>query len=142
MHSCGHISINQIDLPEGYKAPKLTDPPSEYLSEPDGLINMSKYFELTEGTAILRTTIESPVDQQVDLIFDRDDNVLTLCEIKSSRSVIGAGVIEEIEHKREILQTIYPRHTIQPVLIYDGRISKDLMNSPYIYRKINATELI
>lgn len=79
---------------------------------------------------------------QVDLIFDRDDNVLTFCETKSSRSVIGAGVIEKIERKREILQNIYPRYTIQPVLIYDGRISKDLMNSPYIYKKINATELI
>ena len=75
VHSCGHISINQIDLPEGYKAPKLTDPPSEYLSEPDGLINMSKYFELTEGTAILRTTIESPVDQQVDFIFDYSEHL-------------------------------------------------------------------
>ncbi|MEA1910281.1 MAG: hypothetical protein U9N32_01230, partial [Spirochaetota bacterium] len=79
---------------------------------------------------------------QIDLIFDRDDNVLSLCEIKTSRSVIGTSVIEEIELKRAILQKKYPRHTIQPVLIYDGRISRDLLNSPYIYKKINAMELI
>ena len=79
---------------------------------------------------------------QIDLIFDRDDNVLTLCEMKTSRSLISTGVIEEIERKRGILQKIYPRHTIQPVLIYDGKISNDLMNSPYIYRKIDVIELI
>ena len=79
---------------------------------------------------------------QIDLIFDRDDYVLTLCEMKTSRSVIGTDVIEEIELKRETLQKIYPRHTIQSVLIYDGKISKNLINSPYIYRKIDVTELI
>ncbi len=79
---------------------------------------------------------------QIDLIFDRDDYVLTLCEMKTSRSVIGTDVIEEIELKRETLQKIYPRHTIQSVLIYDGKISKNLMNSPYIYRRIDVTELI
>jgi len=79
---------------------------------------------------------------QIDLIFDRDDNVLTLCEMKTSRSLISTGAIEEIECKREILQKNYPRHTIQPVLIYDGKISKDLYNSPFIYRTIDVTELI
>lgn len=79
---------------------------------------------------------------QIDIIFDRDDNVLTLCELKTSRSLIGTEVIDEIEHKKEMLKITYPRHTIQPVFIYDGRISNDLMNSPYIYKKINAVELI
>ena len=38
--------------------------------DPDGLINLSRYFDVTDGTAILRTHIESRVDQQVDLLFD------------------------------------------------------------------------
>ena len=79
---------------------------------------------------------------QVDLIFDRDDNVLTLCEMKSSKSQISINVEKEINHKVELLQQQYPRHTIQPVLIYDGFISKELNNSPYIFRKINAEALV
>lgn len=39
-------------------------------AEPDGLINLSRYFDITEGTALLKTTIESPTDQLVDLHFD------------------------------------------------------------------------
>jgi AAA+ ATPase superfamily predicted ATPase len=79
---------------------------------------------------------------QVDLIFDRSDNVLTLCEMKSSRSPINASVLNEIEQKRMLLQGLYPRHTIQPVLIYDGTITDEVARSPYIFRKLSADELI
>jgi AAA+ ATPase superfamily predicted ATPase len=79
---------------------------------------------------------------QIDLIFDRDDNILNLCEIKTSRGVIKSGVLEEIESKRSILQDIYPRHTISPVLIYDGQLSKELERSPMITHKIEACNLI
>lgn len=79
---------------------------------------------------------------QVDLVFDRDDNVLTLCEMKSSQSPIGISVLEELERKRSTIQQKYPRHSIQTVLIYNGRLSSELEKSPYIYKKISATELI
>jgi len=49
---------------------------------------------------------------QIDLIFDRDDNVLTLCEMKSSKSPISIEVEQEINSKIAILQQEYPRHTI------------------------------
>ena len=79
---------------------------------------------------------------QVDLIFDRDDHVLTLCEMKSSRAPIAMSVLAEIERKREILQAQYPRHTIQSVLIYDGLLNAELQKSPYLFKTINAQELI
>lgn len=79
---------------------------------------------------------------QVDLLFDRADNVLTLCEMKSSKSPIPLKVLDEIEHKRDILQQHYPRHTIQTVLVYDGTLSSELEKSPYIYKTINALKLI
>ena len=79
---------------------------------------------------------------QVDLIFDRDDHVLTLCEMKSSRAPIAMSVLAEIERKREILQAQYPRHTIQSVLIYDGVLNAELQKSPYLFKTINAQELI
>jgi hypothetical protein len=72
----GKFSRNDENLAEQIDSVKShTDQWVPILSEPDGLINMSKYFELTEGTAILRTTIESPVDQQVDLIFDYSEHL-------------------------------------------------------------------
>lgn len=79
---------------------------------------------------------------QIDLIFDRDDNVLTLCEMKSSKSLISIKVEVEICRKVEILQQQFPRHTIQPVLIYDGTISNELNDTPYIFKKINAKDFI
>ncbi|MEA1923216.1 MAG: ATP-binding protein [Pseudomonadota bacterium] len=79
---------------------------------------------------------------QIDLIFDRDDNVLTLCEMKSSKPPISIKVEEEINCKVEILQQQYPRYTIQPVLIYDGTISQELNNTPYIFKKINVKDLV
>jgi len=79
---------------------------------------------------------------QIDLIFDRDDNVLTLCEMKSSKSPISVKVEEEINSKINFLQQQYPRYTIQPVLIYDGSISKELKNSPYLLKTVNSKKLI
>lgn len=44
-------------------------------ADSDGLINMSRFFEVTEGTAILRTYIESPEDLEVDLLFDYSEHL-------------------------------------------------------------------
>jgi Archaeal ATPase. len=39
---------------------------------------------------------------QFDLIFNRDDRVITLCEMKYAQTKIGIGVIEEFERKLEL----------------------------------------
>ncbi|MEJ2195915.1 MAG: hypothetical protein P8X73_13790 [Ignavibacteriaceae bacterium] len=39
-------------------------------SEPSGLINLSRYFEETEGSVLLKTQINSPIDKNVELLFD------------------------------------------------------------------------
>ncbi len=79
---------------------------------------------------------------QIDLIFDRDDHILNLCEIKTSKGVIKSSILEEIESKRSILQDIYPRHTISPVLIYDGELAPAVARSPMITHKIEVCSLI
>jgi AAA+ ATPase superfamily predicted ATPase len=79
---------------------------------------------------------------QVDLAFDRADHVLTVCEMKSSRNTIGVEVLKEIENRTALLKELFPRKTIQNVLIYTGSISKELEYSPYLYKKIKAEELI
>jgi uncharacterized protein len=79
---------------------------------------------------------------QVDLAFDRADHVLTVCEMKSSRNTLGGEVLTEIENRTVLLKELFPKKTIQNILLYTGTISKEVEYSPYIYMKIRADELI
>jgi hypothetical protein len=75
---------------------------------------------------------------QVDLLFDRSDAVLTLCETKHSRRPIGVEVIPEVERKVELLEPFAGRKTIQRVLVVYGTPTKPLVDSGYFYRIIDA----
>ncbi|MBN1984328.1 MAG: AAA family ATPase [Chitinivibrionales bacterium] len=79
---------------------------------------------------------------QIDLLFSRADNVLTLCEMKYSRDTIGTSIIDETEKKASLLQQDFPSKTVQRVLITQSKPSRDLAASGYFYRIIDATELI
>lgn len=79
---------------------------------------------------------------QIDLLFDRADNVLSMCEMKSSRSPIGKTVESEIERKLNWLRTQFPKKTVQGVLIYDGELTEGLANSPYVHTKVPSVSLI
>ncbi len=78
---------------------------------------------------------------QIDLLFDRQDNVITLCEMKYSLSPVGMGLIKEVERKAEILKRKFKRKTIQKVLISRSNPTKDLAASGYFYRVIKPEEL-
>ena len=84
---------------------------------------------------------ESP-GVQIDLIFDRADHVISLCEMKYTRSSIGKSIIQEVEKKAEFLQKHFPNKTIERILIVKGKVSRDVVNSGYFYRIISAEELI
>jgi len=43
---------------------------------------------------------------QIDILFDRKDNVITLCEAKYSINPTGVDVIKEVEQKVLILKTV------------------------------------
>lgn len=45
-------------------------------SEPSGLINLSRYFEETVGSVLMKTTINSPADKSVDLLFDYSERLV------------------------------------------------------------------
>jgi uncharacterized protein len=79
---------------------------------------------------------------QIDLAYDRDDKVITLCEMKRQTAPLSRAVITEVERKAELLRQEYPRRTIQPVLVVDGPISKEIEASGYFYRVIQADELL
>lgn len=79
---------------------------------------------------------------QIDLAFDRADGVITLCEMKRQTAPLGRAVIPEVERKAEALRAVYPRRTVQPVLVVDGPVSKDLAASGYFYRIIQAADML
>jgi uncharacterized protein len=76
---------------------------------------------------------------QVDLVFDRADDVLTVCEMKYSRGPVGVEVIEEMQRKVELLQPIAARKTIQRVLIVRDRVSQALIDAGYFSHIIDAS---
>lgn len=78
---------------------------------------------------------------QIDLAYDRADGVITLCEMKRQSAPLKRSVIAEVERKAEVLRSIYPRRTVQPVLIVDGPVSREIEASGYFYRVIQADEL-
>ena len=78
---------------------------------------------------------------QIDLLFSRADNVISLCEMKYSQSTIGKDIIPEIERKVMVLREKYPKKTIQKVLIIKEDASKELLATGYFYKIIKAEDL-
>jgi hypothetical protein len=79
---------------------------------------------------------------QVDLLFNRADHVLTLCEMKCSVSPLGMDVVREVEEKAQRLQGEFPSKTIHRVLVLHGEPSRELVRSGYFYRIVRAEELV
>jgi hypothetical protein len=79
---------------------------------------------------------------QIDLVFDRADNVLTVCEMKYSGKPVGIEVIASMRRKIEILQHLAKGKTIQPVLIVREPPSQHLLDQAYFYKIIEAREFL
>ncbi len=80
------------------------------------------YF--TKGTQI------SGDGSQIDLIFDRADHVLTICEIRYTESPVDTIVIEEFEKKLSLLPN-RNKKTIHKVLISNKGASEALIRRHY-----------
>jgi hypothetical protein len=78
---------------------------------------------------------------QVDLLFARADNVLTVCEMKCSVAPLGMEVVREVERKVQLLQREFPTKTIQRALVIQGEPSRAVVGSGYFYRIVHADEL-
>jgi hypothetical protein len=78
---------------------------------------------------------------QVDLLFARADNVLTVCEMKCSVAPLGMDVVREVERKVELLRRAFPSKTIQRVLVIQGEPSRAVVASGYFHRIVRAEEL-
>jgi hypothetical protein len=79
---------------------------------------------------------------QVDLVFDRADNVLTVCEMKYSANTVGVEVIASMKRKVELLQPVAKGKTVQAVLVVRDRPSQDLIDQGYFYKVIEARDFL
>lgn len=78
---------------------------------------------------------------QIDLMFQRADNVITLCEMKRQTAPIGKSIIAEVERKAGIIEAEYPRKTVQRVLVTGGPVSREVNASGYFFAILDSKSL-
>ena len=93
------------------------------------------------GVFFNRTTIKEQTGYQIDLIFDRADHVLTICEIKYTQSKIGVEVIEEFEKKLRLMPDPGTK-TIEKVLISASGATDALLARAYFDRIIVLEDIL
>ncbi len=82
------------------------------------------------GAYFSRKTSEQQPGFQIDLLFDRDDKVLTICEIKYSQIPVSSSVIDEFEKKLQAFPN-KDKKTIQKVLISNRGADAGLQRRAY-----------
>lgn len=92
------------------------------------------------GAFFNRTTIKEQMGYQIDLIFDRADYVLTICEIKYTQSKIGVEVIDEFEKKLRMMPDPKGK-TIEKVLISASGATDALLARGYFDRIITLEDI-
>lgn len=92
------------------------------------------------GVFFNRSTIKEQLGYQIDLLFDRADRVLTICEIKYTQSKVGTEVIEEFEKKLRQLPNL-KKKSIEKVLISASGATDALLARGYFDRFITLEDL-
>jgi len=92
------------------------------------------------GAYFNRTTENKEPGYQIDLLFDRADHVVTICEIKYTEGKVSVSVIEEFEGKLALFQNKKNR-SIHKVLITAAEVTDELKNRHYFDRIILLADL-
>lgn len=92
------------------------------------------------GAFFNRATIKEEAGYQIDLIFDRADHVLTVCEIKYTQAKIGIDVIDSFEKKLNLIPD-RANKTIEKVLISASGASDSLIARAYFDRIITLEDI-
>lgn len=91
------------------------------------------------GPYFNRSTNQLNPGFQIDLMFDRSDRVVSVCEIKYTDTPVGAEVIKEFSKKIELLN-LSPRKTLQKILITAAGAKPEI--SGYFDRIITLDQLV
>lgn len=92
------------------------------------------------GAFYNRDTQQKDSGYQFDLVFDRDDKVVTLCEIKYLSSPVDASVIAEFEKKLSLFPSM-PARSIHKVLITTEGATLALLGRHYFDRIITLSDI-
>lgn len=91
------------------------------------------------GSYFSKKTVKNVPGYQIDLLFDRDDKVITLCEIKYTQGKVTNIVIDEFER----MITLFPNEknkTLHKVLITNHVPDKNLEKRAYFDRVITLDD--
>jgi AAA+ ATPase superfamily predicted ATPase len=86
------------------------------------------------GPFFSRADLNDGRGYQVDLVFDRADRVLTVCEIKYTRAPVGVAVIDDLERKIERMlasSRSLARRAIHRVLVAPNGATESVRNRMY-----------
>jgi len=92
------------------------------------------------GVFFNRNTNKVQRGYQVDLVFDRADHVMTICEVKYWQDKVGVDVIEEFETKLRLIDNSKSK-TIQKVLIVANGITDALKHRAYFDYVISLEDI-
>ncbi len=95
----------------------------------------------SSGTFFSRATDKENPGYQIDLIFDRADNVYTICEIKYYQGKVGTSVIAEFEKKLSLFPN-KGNKTIHKVLICSEGADRALLERNYFDDIITCDQLL
>lgn len=98
-------------------------------------------IQYTAGCYYNRTTNKENPGFQIDLLFDRKDHVITVCEIKYTQNQIGTAVIEAFEKKLIALKND-KKKTLHKVLISASGAETALINRHYFDEIITLDQLL
>jgi len=93
------------------------------------------------GVFFNRNTNQAQRGYQVDLVFDRADHVMTICEVKYWENKVGVEVIEEFETKLRLIDN-GKNKTIQKVLIMVNGITDALERRAYFDYVISLEDIV
>jgi AAA+ ATPase superfamily predicted ATPase len=92
------------------------------------------------GAFFNRATAAIDSGYQIDLLYDRDDHVYTVCEIKYTQAPVTSEVITEFERKLSLIPN-RDKKTIHKVLISVNGASQPVLDSGYFDHIITLKEL-
>lgn len=92
------------------------------------------------GSYFNRNTNTELPGVQIDLMFERDDNVTTVCEVRYTEEPTSQTVIHEFERKLALIPKLEKR-TVQKVLITAEGETQSLQQAAYFDRVITLSDL-
>ena len=131
------LSIDRIEQWYGYSLETLCRRQAHLIARALGFHGV----EYSCGAFFNRATSKESPGFQLDLVFERKDRVVTLCEVKHNSTPITATKAREILSRFNRLETS-PRYSKQRVLIATGEVSQEVRNGLFFDRILDATEVL